>query len=83
MIKTEIELPEEIFISTKESVLEFTNNIKLIYAVELFKNRKLSLGNAAKLAGIPRLQFYDYLNKKKVSFINWDEEELKKELNLE
>jgi predicted HTH domain antitoxin len=82
MITTEIKFPEEIFVSVKENVSDFIKKMKVVYAVDLFKNRKLSLGNAAKLAEMHRLNFFDYLNNQKISFINWDKEEINKELEL-
>ena len=49
--------------------------------VRMFQLGELSLGQAAKLAGMNKLIFADELGKLKIPIINWDEEQIEAELN--
>ena len=48
-------------------------------AVVLYQKRKLSMGKAAKLAGIPRIQFQFLLASREIP-VNYDVEDLKQDL---
>jgi predicted HTH domain antitoxin len=56
------------------------NELKLYLAIMLYKERKLSVGQAAKLAGLPLRDFMYELGKHKESFTNISAEELEEEL---
>jgi predicted HTH domain antitoxin len=56
------------------------NEIKLYLAIMLYKERKISNSQAAKLAGLALSDFVYELGKNKVSFTNIPEEELEEEL---
>jgi predicted HTH domain antitoxin len=79
-VKAEIEFPEDILISLKESKEEFVRNIKLYAAIELYKRKKLSLGKAAELVGMPRLEFADFLSKSQIPVLDLNAQELKREI---
>ncbi len=79
-VKAEIEFPEDILISLKESKEEFVKNIKLYAATELYKRKKLSLGKAAELVGMPRLEFADLLSKSQIPVLDLSVQELKSEI---
>lgn len=79
-VKAEIEFPEDILISLKESKEEFIHNIKLYAATELCKRKKLSLGKAAELVGMPRLEFADFLGKSRIPVLDLSAQELKSEI---
>lgn len=79
-VKAEIEFPEDILISLKESKEEFVKNIKLYAATELYKRKKLSLGKAAELVGMPRLEFADFLSKSRIPVLDLSAQELKSEI---
>ena len=70
----ELKLPKNLTeeISEKE--------LKLYLAMILYKERKMSLGQAAKLAGLSLSDFMYELGKHKVGFTNITEEELEEEL---
>ena len=57
------------------------NELKLYLAIMLFKERKISVGNAAKLAGLGLRDFLYELGKHKASFTNITVEELEEELS--
>jgi predicted HTH domain antitoxin len=56
------------------------DELKLYLAIMLYKERKISIGQAAKLSGLTQLDFLYELGKHKVSFTNISEEELEEEL---
>ena len=56
------------------------NELKLYLAIMLYKERKISVGQAAKLAGLSLRDFMYELGKHKESFTNVSAEELEEEL---
>ena len=56
------------------------NELKLYLAIILYKERKISVGQAAKLAGLTLRDFMYELGKHKESFTNISAEELEEEL---
>ncbi|KAB8318725.1 UPF0175 family protein [Tolypothrix campylonemoides VB511288] len=67
-----IELPPNISIEEAQ----------LLLAVKLFETGKLSLGQAAKLAGYSKRTFIELLGKMEIPVINYPAEELEQEINL-
>ncbi len=53
---------------------------RLLIAIELYREAKLTLKQAAELAGLCVEDFMRELSRRKVNIINWDEKELKEEL---
>jgi len=70
MPKVVIEVPDELP----------ERDIRIAVAVELYRERKLTLKQASDLADLCLEDFMKVLSDKKVSIINWDEEELQREL---
>jgi len=56
------------------------NELRLYLAMMLYKERKISIGQAAKLAGLTLSDFMYELGKHKIGFTNITEEELEEEL---
>lgn len=56
------------------------NELRLYLAIMLYKERKLSMSQAAKLAGLALSDFMYELGKHKIGFTNITEEELEEEL---
>ncbi len=69
-----ISIPEHIGIDEYEA--------KVLLAVELYREARLTLKQAAELAGLCVEDFMKELSRRKVSIINLDEEELKEELRV-
>ena len=67
-----ISVPEHIGIDEYEA--------RLLLAIELYREGRLTLKQAAELAGLCVEDFMRELSRRKVSIINLDEEELKEEL---
>ena len=78
--KLELEVPEEILVSLKESSQEFSKDLLMLAAVKLYELGKLSSGRAAQLAGISRVSFLQSLSRYNVSIFDITEEELRQDL---
>jgi predicted HTH domain antitoxin len=72
MNELKIELPPNI--STDEA--------RLLLTLKLFETGKISLAQAAKLAGYSKRTFIELLGKMGVPVINYPSEELEREINL-
>ncbi|MUG91499.1 UPF0175 family protein [Scytonema sp. UIC 10036] len=72
MNQLKVELPSNISIE----------EARLLLSVKLFETEKLSLGQAAKLAGYSKRTFIELLGKMGVPVINYPAEELEQEINL-
>jgi len=70
----ELKLPKTLIDDVSE------NELKLYLAIMLYKERKISIGQAAKLANLTLLDFTYELGKHKMAFTNITEEELEEEL---
>jgi predicted HTH domain antitoxin len=74
------EIPEDILIALNQNIMEFTQQLRLYTALQLYKNHKLSFGKAAELVAISREEFLIELDKNKIDFISYDPSELEAEL---
>lgn len=74
--KISIDFPNDIFWALNESETDLKNRIKLTLAVELYKSQKLTVGKAAQLSGMTRLDFEKELSKNKISISNLTEEDV-------
>lgn len=84
MKTTEIrfEISEHILNSLNQNTEEFTNQLRLFASLQLFKNHKLSFGQAAELAGMKREKFLEELDRHSVEVIDYDPSELESELEI-
>ena len=57
VINISLPVKENILISLKESKLEFANDILYLSALSFYRKNKLSLGKAADLAGLDKIDF--------------------------
>lgn len=80
MRTAQIEYPDEVLISLKETPEEFIKDLKKAAAVKLYEIGKLSSGRAAELAGISRISFLQMLSNYGVSIFNLTKEELRQDL---
>ena len=72
---------EDILACLKSGVDDLTREIRLISAITYYRDKKLSLGKAAQLAGMNRIKFMDLLSEKKITIFNFDESEVKSEID--
>ena len=74
------EISEGILQALNQSRDEFISQMRLFTALQLFKNHKLSLGQAAELAGMSKEKFLIELDNHNVDLIDYDPAELEGEL---
>jgi predicted HTH domain antitoxin len=70
----EINIDESILLSLKAKKQEFAQILCFYTALALYRQNKLSLGKAAKLAGYSRLDFIDKLRLEKQSIFDYETE---------
>lgn len=71
-----VNLPKDILIALNESEGDFKKRLKIILAIQLYKLQKLSLGKAAQLSGLSRLDFETELANNKISISNLSEKDV-------
>lgn len=80
MSTVQLEIPEEVLISLKETPETISQQIRIVAAVKLFELGKLSSGRAAQLAGMSRVQFLNSLGNYQVSPFSLSEPELEQDV---
>lgn len=83
MRTTELNLsvPEEVLYTLNETKAEFIKKMKFYTAIELYKMQKLSMGKAAELAEMNKVEFMLEAGKYDVPVINYEEEDFKEEID--
>lgn len=77
-----IKIPDEVFLNLHKTQAELALHMKQIYAVELYKERKVSLGYAAALAEMHKEDFIHFLANFNISIFSFDnEDEFKEEID--
>ncbi len=82
-MKTEtinFDISEDILASLKSGITDFERDIRETAAIKYYIDKKLSLGKAAKLANMNRLDFMDLLAKKGITVFDLDESAAQSEL---
>lgn len=72
---------DDLLLTFGKSPEEFEHEIRVFLAAKLFEAGKISLGRAARMAGFPKHVFMNELARLKVSWVNWDDDELANELD--
>jgi predicted HTH domain antitoxin len=81
MSTIQIEIPEEVLISLKETPETISRELRILAAVKLFELGKLSSGRATQLAGISRVEFLMLLGCYQVSPFSLTTEQLERDVN--
>ncbi len=79
--KMELTVAEDILMALNEKPAEFLKDMRTFAAVKFFEVGKLSLGKAAELAEMSKLDFIELLSKHRVSVYNYPPEELEEDLS--
>ncbi len=74
------EIPQDLLASLKIGILDLSRDMRIISAISYFREKKLSLGKAAQLAGLNRLDFIDILARKGIDIFDYDESALESDL---
>jgi predicted HTH domain antitoxin len=75
-----IEYPSEVLWALQQEPDEFEREARLLLALKLYENGKLTTGLAARLAGLPRLTFMMLLGRYDLSPFGEEPEELEQDL---
>lgn len=81
-VQAVIDLPEKLYLSlsatglTKEKI---ASESRKLLALRCFRDRVLSLGRSAELAGISKWDFIEFLSDNDVPVIEYEDEELARE----
>lgn len=67
-----IDFPSDIFLALNEDEMELKKNIKISLAIRLYQLQKLTIGKAAQLAGLSRLEFDNLLTDNRIPISNLD-----------
>lgn len=71
---------DDLLISTGKSKAALEQELCFLLAVKLFELRRLSLGKAAQLCGMSKLNFMDEVSRMEIPVINLDDDQIRDEL---
>lgn len=74
MCVVSINVPEEILLNLHESENDFAEYMKCMLAIDLYRNKKVSLGYCAEIADMTKEEFIKYLGKNKISIFSFENE---------
>ena len=74
-----IPISEELLFALKKDEQSLQEDARKILAIQFFKERKLSLGKAAELAGMDKNEFGILLGKNQIDIFQYTEKELERE----
>ncbi len=75
-----LDFPNDILLALNESENDLKNRIKIILAIQLYENQKLTIGKATQLSGLTRLEFETELSKNKISISSLTEKDVLKDI---
>lgn len=75
MCMVSINVPEEVLLDLHEDKEHFAQYMKRMLALDLYKNRKVSLGYCASIADMAEEDFIEYLGKNDISIFSFKNEE--------
>lgn len=71
---------DDLLVSTGKSKEELEQELRFLLAVKLFELRRLSLGKAAQLCSMPKLNFMDEMGRMGIPVINLDDDQIQDEI---
>ena len=70
-----LNIPEEVILDLRENRTEIVSQVKVMVAIEFYKNRKVSLGYCAEIAEMSKEEFVKCLGRNGVSIFGFDSDE--------
>jgi predicted HTH domain antitoxin len=71
---------DDLLVASGQSKERLEQELRFLLAVKLFELRRLSVGKAAQLCGMGKLDFMDELGRMGIPVINLDDEQIRDEL---
>jgi predicted HTH domain antitoxin len=82
-VQAVIDLPEDLYLSLSSVGLtreKLARESRKLLALKFYKGKVLSLGKATELSGLSKWDFIDYLGENEVAVVNFDDDEMSREL---
>lgn len=80
MVSLDIKVPDDLLGLLRLSRDELEREIQLLVALELFRERRISAGKAAEIAGQPLADFMTATRQSRVPWVSYTQDELEAEL---
>jgi predicted HTH domain antitoxin len=77
-----IPIADEVFFVLKKNEASVQYDMRTLLAMQYFKDGKLGLGLAAKMAGMTKDEFTVFLGKNDIDIYQYEDDELKEEFDL-
>jgi predicted HTH domain antitoxin len=75
-----VELPDEAFATHPWDPQQVAAELRTLWLIDLVRQRRMGHGRAAELSGLSRLEFIREMGRHGVSPFDYDEDELRREL---
>jgi len=69
------EIPDDLLLTLREQPAELSQEMRLVTAIHFLREKRLSLGQAARFAGVNRLEFLDILASRGIPAFDLSEED--------
>ena len=76
-----VQIPDDLPADLGRTPKQFGDDLRFFAAAKLFEVGRISMGRACELAGMPRYRFMEEIAQLKIPVIDWDQEELTRELD--
>jgi len=74
--KVDIDLPSDILLTINESEIELKKRIKISLAIQLYQQKKVTIGKASQIASLTRLEFETLLSDNRIPISNLEIEDV-------
>jgi predicted HTH domain antitoxin len=75
MCAISINVPEEVLLDLHENQKDFAEYMQKILALDLYRNKRVSLGYCASIAGMTKEEFMKYLGMNGISVFSFESED--------
>ena len=75
-----VPIADDLMLASGRSPSELERELQLLLAIKLFELHRVSVGKAARMAGLSRFQFMDELARLQIPLINLEGDQIEDEL---